>query len=951
MGRLSGCRRELGPAAAMGIGRKRKNRGVGVDFYRAKHKVGKKLKKANNATDTTIKSRTIGLPEQSIAQDKDGAAVSKRNLTLKELLSQLSHYSAKVRRDAMEGMGQLFEANPGELNKHAAAVVEGIGERCTDNDGRVRTTLLRLMSKWVLPLLGVHAFRPFLPLLMAHICSAMTHLEAGVRNDSLRFLDLVVKHQGASAMTEFLTPCLEYFTDLLTTLSRSHSLQMASQANKLKVLSGLNKFLGTVLGLDKSPGALCVNSGHSRESSTLRTLFSFRCQQGPKPVMNRSSWGLEQQENAPKATAASICWDPTKHQRSPAVAARGLLERLLDVVCSHSSILADMASGTADLASTCSLVEALQSVAFLVVWLKFAKAIEGSSSFLGGTQISSVGNVGGNQLEHKCGEVVRRFSSVFPICCSVTGLPEAREAVTKFNLVMATLAGRFAKDQVQEGTAADSSKQLRDFYVGALEDIVTNPLHSNIDTEAMIQNVLPSMGITLPMLRVTDQHDVLTAFTKWFQALAVTSPAKLSCLKFMLLLLKGNTHPGHSRCVASEEIVREWAHGLPRLLWEAGHKHTHIFEAAAQLLHSLARYCTPAISTDLDKLQVELVPLFWTRAPGKRPSASSLRKSRTSSKIVVPGPLARLPKRVQLLATSVLYFLPSLCGPLVRSCLIVSLMAAYPAETAQSFITIVSKMAEDGRAKHDDVRVLISGLISGQMDPLDVSDADSTKGDWQRHQLQVDGGFDLMWSLRDLCGTKNSLMPRVVDPWVRLASEAVDCEDRRNLFGIQKFLLQAAQAGMPDISDAVWSSLPTIMVKYHMALHKDGNPQTKGLDDCASQPMFFLLLQCRPGLMPGVLKILFEELCSLRPCVVSGFCPSSFALITSHTQVLLDIFKCRELAQPLLRCKHQIVEGMAHLEFIASRLSSTHQAERKSNTLCQQLLAVCEHVVGSGQAP
>jgi len=64
-------------------GHKRKNTGVGVDFKRAKHKVGKKLPQAQNATDTTVVSRSIALKEQSIALDKTGAVVTHRNLTLK----------------------------------------------------------------------------------------------------------------------------------------------------------------------------------------------------------------------------------------------------------------------------------------------------------------------------------------------------------------------------------------------------------------------------------------------------------------------------------------------------------------------------------------------------------------------------------------------------------------------------------------------------------------------------------------------------------------------------------------------------------------------------------------------------------------------------------------------------------------------------------------------------
>lgn len=40
----------------------------------------------------------IILPEQSVASEKEGLAVNKKGLTLKELLQQTSHHNPKVRR-------------------------------------------------------------------------------------------------------------------------------------------------------------------------------------------------------------------------------------------------------------------------------------------------------------------------------------------------------------------------------------------------------------------------------------------------------------------------------------------------------------------------------------------------------------------------------------------------------------------------------------------------------------------------------------------------------------------------------------------------------------------------------------------------------------------------------------------------------------------------------------
>lgn len=81
-----------------GFKRKAKNAGVGVDFKKARHKVGKKLPKAQNETDTNFKSRAINLPGQNVGEEK-GAAVTQRNLPLKvrsdvlTVLVEIGHHS------------------------------------------------------------------------------------------------------------------------------------------------------------------------------------------------------------------------------------------------------------------------------------------------------------------------------------------------------------------------------------------------------------------------------------------------------------------------------------------------------------------------------------------------------------------------------------------------------------------------------------------------------------------------------------------------------------------------------------------------------------------------------------------------------------------------------------------------------------------------------------------
>ncbi|GFH15170.1 uncharacterized protein HaLaN_11348, partial [Haematococcus lacustris] len=110
------------------------NPGVGIDFKKVKHKLGKKLARAQNETDTNIHSKSINLPSQGLSEDKDGVAVNSQNLTLKELLAQTGHYSEKSRKHGLLGLADLLARHPEELGKHVGVVYSRLSERMADAD-------------------------------------------------------------------------------------------------------------------------------------------------------------------------------------------------------------------------------------------------------------------------------------------------------------------------------------------------------------------------------------------------------------------------------------------------------------------------------------------------------------------------------------------------------------------------------------------------------------------------------------------------------------------------------------------------------------------------------------------------------------------------------------------------------------------------------------------------
>ncbi|XP_043815771.1 uncharacterized protein LOC110623015 isoform X3 [Manihot esculenta] len=206
----------------------------GVDFKKIKRKLGRKLPPPKNATNTEIKSKAIILPEQSLASEKMGLAVSKKGLTLKELLQQTSHHNAKVRKDALMGMKDLFLKHPEELKLHRYAVIEKLRERVSDEDKVVRETLYQLLKSVILPGCNEDNQGPFISLIMAYIFNAMTHLAIEVRLMAFKFFDLIVQHFPAS-FSLHAEKVLQNYADIL----RKNQFYLEDKSKLKNVLAGL----------------------------------------------------------------------------------------------------------------------------------------------------------------------------------------------------------------------------------------------------------------------------------------------------------------------------------------------------------------------------------------------------------------------------------------------------------------------------------------------------------------------------------------------------------------------------------------------------------------------------------------------------------------------------------------------------------------------------------------
>ncbi|CAI5747142.1 unnamed protein product [Peronospora destructor] len=196
-----------------------KNKKKPADFKRPKRKVGSRAKPAANVTSVGVTSRRINLLEQSLLQDKVRAAqLTHRRQALPELLQQAGHYNAHVRQRALQGLKELANQVKAEnLRANASVLLERFLPTLLDEEGVVRDAAVQAW-KAMLPVLR-NVLAPFATLVVTYFCSGLTHLQVGVRQDTLKAIDELVNEAPGllkeDAGREALARLLENFRDLI----------------------------------------------------------------------------------------------------------------------------------------------------------------------------------------------------------------------------------------------------------------------------------------------------------------------------------------------------------------------------------------------------------------------------------------------------------------------------------------------------------------------------------------------------------------------------------------------------------------------------------------------------------------------------------------------------------------------------------------------------------------
>jgi hypothetical protein len=198
--------------------RKRKKEGSS-DFKRLKAKVGKRALKPANETDTNFEVGKLIVGKQNVARESDKAEIeeareiySTRGRSIDDLASHLRHPAAAARISAAKGLKDAVtrqQTTTKLIRSHLAILMPVCAKCCVDEESEVRQLALVMLSCVIAKAVGSSwndgdedlpkdvdgrlFLKPFMPLLMAHVISALNSLDRSTQLDGTQIVGMISK--------------------------------------------------------------------------------------------------------------------------------------------------------------------------------------------------------------------------------------------------------------------------------------------------------------------------------------------------------------------------------------------------------------------------------------------------------------------------------------------------------------------------------------------------------------------------------------------------------------------------------------------------------------------------------------------------------------------------------------------------------------------------------------
>ncbi|KIK71082.1 hypothetical protein GYMLUDRAFT_975790 [Collybiopsis luxurians FD-317 M1] len=652
-----------------------------ADFTKAKLKLGKGKQAPSNVIDTSFKARSIALPSQSIAIEKqDGAPTTRRKLSLDDLLLNIKHHNPGTRKDTLFGLRELLDAHWELIDFSLPALINATVRIISDEDASVRKALLSLYS-WLIPRIPKDDLAPHTPLILLFTTSAQTHIFPEIRVDAIRFLNVFLEHFPEfivrgwdSTKNSHASRVLEGYLGVLSAgtitgdvdgppVATSTASVMLTPGSKLVVLQSLARFLEAAV--------------ESRSISSVSDNALFLSPYFTTPAAY-TAFNRLLQPSQPKPSA-SKAWLPEMDSKSDDFPIASSLASQAGNLSLSLQDLTDTLVACKDFHEFDSISSFIQRLAtalhptLVSVFLDCAPAVFSPGNSPAETEMELVLAVAsitstlyGNIIQdsspapsalgelktmlnymtpyfpfHPGGrkeiKIEQAFQDLNLIYCNLTSrltLASRAEPAPRRNVPRGKKGRRLSNDasqtdrvheyalQILRGQAADS--QLTRTLTPAAYSSLLPTLWSLINYSAQDQENLER---SRNVLQATLEHAVKTGSK---------SALKRSTFDFVarLVLLETDVcYDGAFRLGESAEIDRaleEWVTHLPQVLWELGASNVSISEAIVLFILRLLQRKSKIVHEDtLASLQTRLAPYFHINHPTRGP---------------IRGPYAKLPK-------------------------------------------------------------------------------------------------------------------------------------------------------------------------------------------------------------------------------------------------------------------------------------------------------------------
>ncbi|XP_024545839.1 testis-expressed protein 10 homolog isoform X1 [Selaginella moellendorffii] len=608
----------MAPAAGSKKKTKSKRSGVGIDFKKVKHKVGRKIPAPQNATKVEFKSKKIVLHEQSVKVDKDGLAVNQRNKTLKELLNQIAHYNARVRKDALMGIKDLFSRHPKELECNAITTIQKLTSRFTDGDKAVRHALL-LVLRETFSSVSKSVMKPIVSIVMAHLGTAMTHMANDIRLDAFAFLDLLLQHYSSLLIPMYTSQIFDHYNHFLG-FGGSHNFDPNAT---LTVVGSLTRVLSVVSTSGSSDTTCTIGTCHRwSQKYDLQTL---------RPLHGYNSIAADISEKSFATSSVDSSGSGTKWIDISASLVDALLKcwaELAPTVCS---------SPLPDAVSLDCMVSITRCLCLLFEWLE--RSPESCQMKM--------------ELRHRfllpCSS---RLMASFPMSApAVRTIAKIEECLCALNAGICETILHF----VVAGLHDFDFTNVLQYYEGALlGKLLSLSLFSfsashNKALDPYIKSLLAFAPLVFDYADINWKFKVLQAITNAFDRSTPESSIKLGCLTAMskILLSESQDRKETQAPSVAEQFSKKWLVSFPRLLWELKCNQLASSKIVLEMLLRLGKFAVAGstLATDFGMLQSAMIPFFCTVLPAKE----------TPDKYLY-GPFIKLPRDCQEIAVDVLYY-------------------------------------------------------------------------------------------------------------------------------------------------------------------------------------------------------------------------------------------------------------------------------------------------------